>query len=273
MFHVEHFGRGETMKGIDVSQYQTNVDWEKVKSSGVDFVIIRAGYGKYASQKDKMFESHYAGTKKAGLKVGAYWYSYATDVDSAKLEAKVCVSILKGKTFDFPIYFDMEEQKTFLKGVSTCSQIVQAFCSVLEGAGYFAGLYMSRSHLQNYVSEAIRKRYALWIAEYGSRLRYSGTYGMWQNGSTGQVDGISGYVDTDISYVDYPSIIKNAGLNGFGLEDESPAPKADVYIVKKGDTLTAIAKKYGTTVDAIVNANSINNKNLIYVGQKLMIYE
>ena len=98
----------KTFKGIDVSQYQQNIDFKKVKASGVDFVIIRAGFGKYANQKDPYFESHYKAAKAAGLKVGAYWYSYAATVAEAKAEAQTCINAIKGKTFEYPIYFDLE---------------------------------------------------------------------------------------------------------------------------------------------------------------------
>lgn len=105
----------KTFKGIDVSQYQQNIDFKKVKASGVDFVIIRAGYGKYAHQKDPYFESHYKAAKAAGLKVGAYWYSYAATVVEAKAEAQTCINAIKGKTFEYPIYFDLEERSQFAR--------------------------------------------------------------------------------------------------------------------------------------------------------------
>lgn len=272
------------MKGIDVSQYQGNIDFSKVKT---DFVIIRAGYGKYVSQKDPYFERNYEKAKAAGINVGAYWYSYANSVEDAKAEARACLEVIKNKTFEFPIYFDLEERMQFNRGRIFCDSIVKAFCGELEKAGYFAGLYISRSPLQTYISTDVAKRYALWIAEYGPKLNYAGTYGMWQYSSTGRVAGISGDVDMDICYVDYPKIIKNAGLNGFKKNTASAVSNSDsnsnnkntvvsnterkTYVVKKGDTLTAIAKKYDTTVDKLVRDNKINNANLIYPGQKLIV--
>lgn len=202
-------------KGIDVSTYQSSVDFSKVKAAGYDFVIIRAGYGRYISQKDTQFETHYKEAKSAGLGVGAYWYSYASTVDEAKAEAKVCLEAIKGKTFEYPIFFDLEESKQFAKGKSFCDSIVKAFCNTLEEAGYYAGLYISRSPLQTYISSDVAKRYALWIAEYSSKCNYSGDYGMWQYSSSGKVNGISGNVDMDYCYTDYPTLIKGAGLNGF----------------------------------------------------------
>ena len=171
----------KTFKGIDVSQYQQSIDFKKVKASGVDFVIIRAGFGKYANQKDPYFESHYKAAKAAGLKVGAYWYSYAATVAEAKAEAQTCINAIKGKTFEYPIYFDLEERSQFAKGRAFCNSLVKTFCNALEHAGYWAGLYISRSPLQQYISASVAKRYALWVAEYGSRCNYGGTYGMWQS--------------------------------------------------------------------------------------------
>jgi GH25 family lysozyme M1 (1,4-beta-N-acetylmuramidase) len=201
--------------GIDISQYQKNIDFAKVKASSIDYVIIRAGYGKYTKQKDPQFETHYKNATAAGLSVGAYWYSYASSVEDAKLEAQTCISVIKGKKFDYPIYFDLEESTQFAKGKSFCDSIVKAFCGELEAAGYYAGLYISRSPLQQYISTDVAKKYALWIAEYATKCNYSGDYGMWQYSSSGKVNGVSGNVDCDYCYVDYPSKIKAAGKNGY----------------------------------------------------------
>lgn len=269
------------VKGIDVSQWQGNIDFDKVKASGIDFVIIRAGYGKYINQKDPYFEQNYQRAKAAGLNVGAYWYSYADSVESAIEEAALCMRVLEGKTFEMPIYFDLEEPSQFSRGRAFCDSIVKAFCNGLEKNGYFAGLYISRSPLETYISSDVAKRYALWIAEYNSRLNWSGDVGIWQYSSSGKVSGISGNVDMDESYVDYPSIIKKGGFNGFTrsnasseskpAETKKPVEKRITYVVKKGDTLSAIAARYGTTWAKIAADNNIPNPNLIYPGQKLII--
>ena len=275
--------------GIDVSQWQGNIDFNKVKAAGINFVIIRAGYGRSITQKDPYFETNYKKAKAAGLNIGVYWYSYADSVADAKAEAATCIKAISGKTFEYPIFFDLEERKQFNKGAAFCSSLVTAFCGELEKAGYFAGLYISRSPLTQYISSEVRSRYALWVAEYGGKLNYSGDYGMWQNSSTWRVNGVSGNVDHDYSYVDYPSIIKKGGYNGFkksdpkkddgksdggsdgGKNEEKKKDKTVYYTVKKGDTLTAIAAKYKTTVAKLVKANNIKNPDLIYAGQKLKI--
>ena len=232
-------------KGIDISKYQTNVDFTKVKAAGIDFVIIRAGYGKLISQKDPQFEAHYKAAKAAGLNVGAYWYSYASSVADAKTEAAVCMEAIAGKTFEYPIFFDLEEQSQFSQGKTFCSNLVTAFCTELESNGYYAGLYISRSPLQTYITTDVANKYALWIAEYASKCNYSGSYDMWQYSSTGSVNGVSGNVDCDYSYTDFPSMIKSGGYNGFTVE------KPDKVTVKSGWNCTSTAIR--------INWNAVEN--------------
>ena len=209
-------------KGIDVSYCQKQVDWNKVTA---EFVIVRAGYGKYANQKDAMFESHYAGAKKRGIPVGAYWYSYAMTPDEARQEADACIAVLAGKQFDYPIYYDVEEKKQFDLGREKVSAIIRAFLERMEAAGYWVGLYGSYSSLTTYTDEDIRKRYAIWLAHWDvQKSPYSGAYGVWQY-SVGAADGVTGACDLDYSYVDYPAKIKEKGLNGYGKPPEPDQPK------------------------------------------------
>lgn len=221
-------------KGIDVSRWQGDIDWKSVRT---DFCIIQAGYGREISQKDTCFDKNYAGCKAAGIPCGAYWYSYATSEDEARKEAAVCIEVLKGKQFEYPIYYDVEEQRILSLGKDKVSAIIKAFCDVLEKAGYFVGLYMSAYPLGNLVSEEVRSRYTVWVAHYGvTKPCYSGAYGIWQKSSTGTIPGISGNVDLNEAYEDYPAIIKAAGKNGFSkpepVKQVKPAEK-----IKKSVTL------------------------------------
>ena len=220
--------------GIDVSEWQGNINWSHVKTDGVKFAIIRAGIG---HRVDDQFANNYAGCKSNGIPCGVYWYSYATTVEDAKKEAQVCLQTIKGKTFEYPIYFDLEEPEQFKLGKKVCSDIVQAFCDEIEKAGYYAGLYCSTYYLKNYISESVRKRYAVWVAQYNDKCSYTGNYGIWQHSVAGHPDydvfgkgsvyGITGQCDLDYAYIDYPKIIKNAGLNGFSgqnsnIDNEGP---------------------------------------------------
>lgn len=213
--------------------YQGNPDFKKVKEAGYSFVIMRAGYGKSITQKDTVFETNYKNAKAAGLDVGVYWYSYADTPEDAKLEAQVCLEAIKGKQFEYPIYFDMEEQKQ-LKSVAHCDALCKAFCDTIEAAGYFTGIYSNLSTLNNFLSESVRQRYSVWLAQWASKPTYSGQYGMWQKSATGRVPGIEGDVDLDIAYCDYPSIIKSNGLNGFS-KNTQPETKKKVLRITLGD--------------------------------------
>lgn len=267
------------IKGIDISYAQANIDFEKIKATGVKFVIIRAGYGKYVNQKDKMFESHYAGAKAVGLAVGCYWYSYATNADDARLEAEACLDVIRGKQFDYPVYFDIEESRQATLGKAAITGITKAFCEAVEKAGYFVGIYSYASFLKNFINEEILKRYDVWVAHTGVNApNYNLPYGIWQYSHTGRIDGYSGNIDCNFAYKDYPSIIKNKGLNGYSASAESvstetvPEPaSADTYIVQKGDTLSAIAKRFGCTVQDLASRNMITNPNLIYTGQTIKL--
>lgn len=217
---------GTDVNGIDISYCQKSVNWNEVSTG---FVIIRAGYGKYTHQKDSMYESHYKNAKEHGIPVGAYWYSYAKSEDDARKEADACIEILKGKQFEYPIYYDVEEKDTLNLGKEKVSAIIRAFLERVESTGYWVGLYMSRSPLETYVADDIRTRYAIWLAEWGvSKPTYKGQYGMWQRG-TGTVKGFPDKVDTDICYQDYPTQIKAKGLNGYGKEPDPPAPETKYF--------------------------------------------
>lgn len=206
------------MKGIDVSKHNGNINWTAVHT---DFVIIRAGYGKAISQKDPYFEQNYRGAKAANIPVGTYWFSYALSPSEAEVEAKVFLEVIKGKQFEYPVFLDVEYQKALDKGKKTISAIIKAFCTVLENAGYWCGVYISRGPAQTLLDEECRTKYSLWLAEWASKLNYSGPVSMWQYSETGKVAGVTGNVDLDECYVDFPIAIKTAGKNGFEKPNDS----------------------------------------------------
>ena len=212
------------MKGIDVSVHNGDIDWKKVKADGIQFAILRAGYGREFSQKDARVEENYKNAKAAGIPVGAYWYSYAMSEDEARVEADVFLSVIKGKQFEFPVYFDVEENKQFDLGKEKLSAIMRAFLEKVESACYFVGLYGSASSLTTHTSDDIKNRYTIWLAHWVNQTNYSGSYALWQYSEKGSVSGINGNVDLDICTNDFPAIIKAKGLNGFG---KSPTPEPD----------------------------------------------
>lgn len=182
---------------IDVSYCQTGVDYNKVKNSGIDAVIIRAGFGKETYQKDSEFETHYKNAKKAGLAVGVYWYSYAYSVAEAKQEAKVCLACIKGKTLELPVYYDLEESGQTRLGMSALTNIAIAFCDAIKSGGYRAGVYSNLNWLNNHLDyEKLRSKYSIWLAQWSSNP--SKSCDIWQNADNGRISGINGNVDTDV---------------------------------------------------------------------------
>ena len=194
-------------KGIDVSEHNGEIDWKKVKAAGVQFAIIRAGYDRYDKQKDVRFEENYAGAKAAGLHVGAYHYSYAKTAEQAKAEAQTMLAWLKGKSFDYPIVYDIEDASQASLGKSVISDMIRAFCSTIEAAGYYAMVYANKNWLETRIDDDCKARYDVWLAQWTSKPTYAGNYGIWQYTSDGAVDGISGRVDMNIAYKDYPALI------------------------------------------------------------------
>lgn len=234
----KYFG-GEDMKGIDVSVHNGNIDWNKVKNAGIAFAILRAGYGRLEKQKDEKFEQNYAGAKAAGIPVGAYWYSYAMTPEEAELEADVFLKVIKGKQFEFPVYFDLEEKKQFDLGKEKVSAIMRAFLEKVEKAGYFVGLYGSASSLTTHTADDIKSHYTIWLAHWVDKTNYGGAYAVWQYSEKGKVDGISGNVDLDICYKDFPTIIKGKGLNGWGkAANPTPVPDPEPTADSKTATVT-----------------------------------
>ena len=200
-----------TMKGIDVSKYQGVIDWSKVSKAGIQFAMVRASYGQ--TSRDSMFASNVAGAQKYGLAVGAYHYSYAENVAQAQAEAKNFLAAVTGQKLTYPLVYDLEPNTNTNKSVKLWSDLAVAFLQALEGAGYFAMLYSNKYTLENIYDMAKIAPFAMWVAQWAPKCTYQGPYGIWQTSDAGKVSGITGAVDTDISYVDYAAIIKRAGLN------------------------------------------------------------
>lgn len=206
-------------QGLDFSYWNgNNVNFNAIKAAGYDYVILRAGLGsalKYPSQFDSTFENNYKKAKAAGLKVGAYWYTYCTTTQAANEEAAAFAKALSGKQFEMPVYMDIEEMCQFNTGKTNLSAVANAFCTYMEKSGYYAGIYCSTGWGNSYLTDDVRARFAYWVAEWGSKCNYKGAYGMWQNGTVYVSGSGCSAIDHNYCYVDYPSIIKSKGLNGF----------------------------------------------------------
>lgn len=196
--------KGSVVKCLDVSVWQDNVDFNKVKSDGYDYVIIRAGYGKDSGQQDSKFNQNYYNAKAAGLKVGAYWYSYAESAFEAREEAYNCLKTIGGKSFDLPIYYDLEESYQ-----SSCDlmSLARNWCSVMENNGYEAGVYTFLNWWNDYLDryELIDEGYSVWLAQIDGDMSNIDA-DIHQYTFTEQVDGISG--NSDCSYIYNLNIIQ-----------------------------------------------------------------
>lgn len=251
---VTHFG-------VDLSKHNGNVDFNKVASDGYSFVILRAGY---RQSQDPKFEQYYYDATSAGLMVGAYWFTYATTVDAAEKEAKCCLEYLKGKKFDYPIYYDLEDDPSqnsypLKTGIENCSKMVDIWCKTVQNAGYWAGFYTSKSVLTSLISPEVARKYAVWVAQWGNSCTYSGQFGMWQKSATGKVAGITGNVDLDIAYIDYPTLIREKGLNGYSKsEANKPVEGKTFYRVY-------IDKEFATENEAKLVAGYLANGKVVKV--------
>lgn len=289
--------------GIDISYWQKGINLAQAKKEGVEFVVLR---GAYSTSKDKAFDEHYAKAKANGLPVGVYVFTKAKNKADAVKEANFCIeNVLKGKKFELPIFIDMENENgkpysVANKAVQT--EIVIAFCETLEKNGYFAGIYSSPSWLASYLDDSKLQRFTHWVAQWASKCTYKGNdgvLGMWQyGGETNKIrsNKIAGMVcDQNYMLVDYPTMIKSKGMNGYpkSAEPKKEEPKKEepkvepkkekpaksakptqteqIYVVKAGDTLSGIASRYGTTYQALASYNGIKNTKLIYVGQQIKI--
>ena len=191
---------GSVAKCIDVSTWQGSIDFNKVKSAGYNYVIIRAGYGKEKSQKDNMFETNYKNAKSAGLKVGAYWFSYAMSPSTATAEADACLSCIKGKKFELPVYYDMEYQPAMSTSNSNYTKMAVNFCNKLKSNGFKSGVYSSASVYDYLLNRKTLKNngISIWNAEWYTKP--SITCDVWQYSDNGRINGISTNVDLDYIY-------------------------------------------------------------------------
>lgn len=266
---------GDKMQGIDVSNYQGNIDWAKVKASGKDFAIIRAGWGQ--TNTDPKFKEYIENAIKNGFNIGIYWFIYARSEKDAINNAIKCDSLIAPykQYINFKVWADWEyDSDNYCKGLdkNTRTQWVKAFCNKIKERGYDVGIYANPDYIKNKFGDI--SEYPLWLAYYTSSVNSAMAYNplMWQYSSKGRVNGIGGNVDLDEYYGNFIQV-----------KTEEPKPKTETapitevatttnYKVKSGDTLGAIASKYKTNVDTLMKLNpQIKNRNLIQTGQIIKV--
>lgn len=260
--------------GIDVSNWQGYISYDRVKSSGIDIVYIKASQG--TTFKDPYMEYNYSQAKANGLKVGFYHFLTATNETEAQRQAEFFVSVIAGKEVDCKLAMDFEQ----FNGGITVAEIRRISNVFLETVKQLSGkeviVYSNLSDAQNVFGQEIANRYPLWIAYYGSEQRLINSdsawsrWSGWQYTSQGSIPGIQGYVDRNLFTNDI--LLGQSSLIP-GNQEEMPDVNISSiqYVVKRGDTLSQIAMRYNTTVASLVNLNNISNPNLIYPGQVIYI--
>lgn len=224
------------IKGIDVSEWQGNLtkdNWLKVKNSGIEFAILRCGYTTYGKSKkkyvDRYFENNYKICKEIGLPIGVYYYSCATNETEAKEEANFVLSLIKNKQLEYPVVIDTEDNHNINKSTNSpvsqasigkykLTPLIKTFCEIIESKDYYVSIYAGTYWFKNNLILEDLKLYDKWIAQWSKTVSVSYKYGMWQYSSQGIVKGLSGNIDLDYAYLDYPKIMKENGLNGFKKE-------------------------------------------------------
>ena len=244
-------------KGIDVSEFQGKIDWKKVKNDGIEFAILRCGYGMdFSNQDDVEYERNANECERLGIPYGVYLMSYANTVEEARSEAEHVLRLIEGRKISLGVWHDIEDNDTSgAINKETLTNIINTFCNTIKNAGYKVGVYASLNWLENKIEKTIKDNYDIWVAQYYSKCEYEGKYIMWQHTSSGKVNGISTNVDMNILYEDLPVINNNDNNN-------SKTNNSKEEIVKS--LQRALNKDYncGLDVDGIIGpltTKAVNN--------------
>ena len=229
---------GAVKKGVDVSEHNGKIDWQKVKNDGIDFAIIRCGYGQdQENQDDDYWEYNVSECERLGIPYGVYLYSYADTLTKASSEARHVLRLLEEHNPAYPIYYDLEDNITYNLSNSMKAQIATTFCNAISNAGYEVGVYSNLDWWTNYLTDPVFDSWSKWVAQWNSKCTYTGTYDVWQCSSSGQVDGISTNVDLnfwleDDIDLDYVANIKASVEDSGSITIKwSPVSNADGYII------------------------------------------
>ncbi|MBR1864324.1 MAG: glycoside hydrolase family 25 protein [Ruminococcus sp.] len=248
LVHSEVYNGLTRSYGVDVSYYQPNTDWEKAKAAGVEFAIVRIGYRGYGKAGtlvyDDLFWSNVANAKKAGIKVGAYFYTQAITTAEAAAEAKFCMKALEGIDLDLPVYYDIESVDYAVGRLDSAgltkkqkTELCRSFCDTMISGGYESGVYANAYWLNSMINgPELGEDYPIWLACYGTRPLYYSDYDVWQYSGTGTVSGFQGYVDLNVSYgVDHAPEGKPAAEVSISTVKWNAVEDADGYTLYKID--------------------------------------
>ena len=235
--------------GIDVSKWQGTIDWEKVKAAGVEFAMLRAGYGR--GNPDEQFERNASECTRLGIPFGVYWFSYAYTTALAEREAERCLEMIAPYKLSYPVAWDYEYDSMDYateRGIKITKTLVsamaRAFLNKVEEAGYYGALYANPNYLAQYFDADLPKRYDIWLAKWPYTVPGPDTPkpaqcgGIWQYTSSGAVAGINGRVDMNYAYYDYPA------LTGFRPSVDEPEDEPEVDKPMDYETEKRMARKF-----------------------------
>lgn len=261
---------GRQYRGIDISEFQGEIDFEEVRRSGIEAVYIRIGAGEYT---DEYFAENYERAKAAGLKIGFYHYVTARSVDEGRRQARFFASLAAGREPDMRLAMDFEYFGSL--SVSQINAISEAYLDELTAlTRREAVIYSDLSNARNIFSRALAEKYLLWAAQYGAdEPSANGKWREWvgfQYTDEGRVGGIYGNVDRNI-FTEGIFLSDSGRIDGEKRTTVRARTRALTVYVRAGDTLWAIAREYGTTVEAIARENRIVDPNRIFAGERLRI--
>ncbi|MDO5291710.1 MAG: GH25 family lysozyme [bacterium] len=268
--------------GIDVSKWNGNIDWKKVKAAGVEYAIVRVAYTT-STTAEKCYKQNIEGAQAAGIPVGVYIYSMATTEAKAKEEAEYVLQLLKGYKLQYPVAFDIEdkvqsEQGKTKAGRETNTKLTKAFCEVIKKAGYTPMIYTGCSFSKDYLNMEDLTAYDWWIAHYGSNdeyTHYTGKYHFgskcdyqntrfWQYSSLGTLSGVSGRFD-----MNYELDLKESI---YGISHYDVSKMQETYVTANGETLSGVADKYNVSVSQLISSDQTYNANsVLKKGNKIVI--
>ena len=237
--HESHLKDRTIVNGLDVSKWDGNIDWKRVKRAGIDFAIIRIGYSRLSSGAhtlDPYYRKNIANAKAAGVKVGVYYFAQSINTKEAVAEAEYVLRQLKGEKLDLPVVFDSEDTaggrlaRAHLSK-SAYTQVAEAFCDRIKAAGYMPMVYSSYyGWKDSYDHSTLKNEYGIWLARYNTATHFSGTYCMWQYTETGRVDGINGYCDVNFYY--RPKNATTFYVDEGSKDNQSPAQASPIKNVE-----------------------------------------